>query len=93
MPTKMKSLLFLTVAEALEEVLVILPECDDLRSMPYRGRRNMYAGHCYVVSEVIFHLTGWKYKPMFIRHEGERACYRCYGITVQDAGTLRPRER
>ena len=71
----MKSLLFLTIDEAIAEVTAILPECDDLRRAGYRGRLNPAAGHCYVASEVIFHLTGWKYKPMFIRHEGEPHWY------------------
>ena len=83
----MKSLLFLTIDEALAEIEAILPVCGDLRRKPYQGRLSMYAGHCYVASEVIFHLTGWKCKPQFIRHEGEPHWYLLSpdGLTIIDA--------
>jgi hypothetical protein len=42
---------------------------DELRRPRYRGSINPVAGHCYVASEVEYHLRGGK--PMFIRHEGE----------------------
>lgn len=42
---------------------------DDLRLPKYRGSLNPLTGHCYVASEVEYHLNGGK--PMFVRHEGE----------------------
>jgi hypothetical protein len=42
---------------------------DDLRQPQYRGNPNPLAGHCYVASEVEYHLNGGN--PMFIRHEGQ----------------------
>lgn len=42
---------------------------DSLRLPRYRADANPLAGHCYVASEVEYHLRGGK--PMFIRHEGE----------------------
>lgn len=42
---------------------------DDLRKTKYRGNPNPIVGHCYVATEVEFHLRGGKTK--FIRHEGE----------------------
>ena len=45
---------------------------DDLRSPQYQGNPNQLTGHCYVFSEVLYHLIGKKgLKPMFIRHEGQ----------------------
>lgn len=47
---------------------------DDLRRPPWRGHRNPLAGHCYVASEVLYHLMGGKNAgliPQFIRHEGQ----------------------
>jgi len=53
---------------------------NDLRDNKYNGnlwiagRNNNMAGHCYVASEVFYHLMGGKkkgWKPMFIEHEGE----------------------
>jgi len=46
---------------------------DDLRRRPYRGAENPLAGHCYVASEVLYHLlgsgaAGWV--PQHLRHEG-----------------------
>lgn len=42
----------------------------DLLKPEYRGASHPYAGHCYVASEAYWHLTGKRYKPMVIRHEG-----------------------
>ena len=51
---------------------------DDLRRKEYRGNPNLYAGHCYVASEAIFHLAkaaGVNLKPMFLYHEGSPHWY------------------
>lgn len=45
----------------------------DLLKKQFRGNNHPLAGHCYVASEVFFHLAGGRkagYKPMFVRHEG-----------------------
>lgn len=44
---------------------------DDLRQPKYRSNPNPLAGHCYVACEVLYHLYPGRYKPHFIRHEGE----------------------
>lgn len=47
---------------------------DDLRRPPWRGHDNPLAGHCYVASEVLYHLLGGKESgltPQFVRHEGQ----------------------
>lgn len=46
---------------------------DDLRREPWKGHTNVYAGHCYVASEALFHLlggysAGWTAR--YLRHEG-----------------------
>lgn len=43
---------------------------DELRRPPWRGSPNRLAGHCYVACEALFHLTGGRFRPHFIRHEG-----------------------
>lgn len=46
---------------------------DDLRKKPWRGHPNLFAGHCYVLSEVLYYLIGGKetgWKPMFVRVNG-----------------------
>lgn len=48
---------------------------DELRHKKYRGSVNPLAGHCYVACEVFFHLNPGKYKPCFIRWEGEPHWY------------------
>ena len=48
---------------------------DDLRRPKYRGNSNIWAGHCYVVSEVIYHLNYKEWNPCFVRHEGEPHWY------------------
>ena len=69
-----------------EAVDRVLRECDDLRRPKYRGNPNPYAGHCYVLSEVLWHLSGRTMKPQFIRHEGEPHWYllSADGATVID---------
>ena len=54
--------------------LLLLSLADDLRQKKYKGNINPVAGHCYVVSEVLFHLFGGQksaWRPQFIRHENE----------------------
>lgn len=48
---------------------------DSLRHKKYRGNPNPLAGHCYVASEVLFHAYPGRFKPMFVRHEGEPHWY------------------
>lgn len=43
---------------------------DDLRKSKWRGDYNYFAGHCYVASEVLYHVLGRFWKPMVMRHEG-----------------------
>ena len=45
---------------------------EDLRRPKWRFNKNWLAGHCYVASEVAYHLTGGRlvWKPMVVRHEG-----------------------
>lgn len=43
---------------------------DELRRMPWKGSENAKAGHCYVACEALFHLTGGKLRPFFVKHEG-----------------------
>jgi hypothetical protein len=46
---------------------------DDLRRAPWQGSPNPLAGHCYVASEVYWHLNGGPSSglvPQVIRHEG-----------------------
>ena len=43
---------------------------DDLRRPPWRGNPNPLAGHCYVACEALFHATGRRLRPHFVRHEG-----------------------
>jgi hypothetical protein len=56
---------------------------DDLRRHPWKGNSNPLAGHCYVASEVIFHLMPGL-KPMFIRHEGQPHWFLMNGSEVID---------
>lgn len=44
---------------------------DSLRRKKYQGNPCHLTGHCYVACEVIFHLYPGRYKPCFVRHEGE----------------------
>lgn len=48
---------------------------DDLLKPEYRDNPRPYAGHCYVASEVYYHLAGGKaagYKAMGMEHEGSQ---------------------
>lgn len=54
--------------------LIQLCLSDELRRPVYRGNPCLVAGHCYVASEVAWHLFGGRdsqWHPMFIRHEAE----------------------
>lgn len=45
---------------------------DDLRLKDWRGHPHSLAGHCYIASEALYHLTGGStgpWKPMWIRHD------------------------
>jgi hypothetical protein len=44
----------------LEAVQRALLTSDHLRRPPWRGSSNIYAGHCYVAAEALFHLMGGK---------------------------------
>lgn len=51
----------------------VLAASDDLRRKPWKGSRNIYAGHCYIVSEAMHFLCGGSdagWKPMFVRVNG-----------------------
>lgn len=48
---------------------------DDLRRKPWKGNPNPLAGHCYVASEALYHLTGKAMTPQVIRHEGSTHWY------------------
>ena len=46
---------------------------DELRKAPWRGSSNRMAGHCYVVSEALYHLMGGKAAgivPLHMVHDG-----------------------
>jgi hypothetical protein len=53
----------------------VIRDCDDLRRPPWRGDPNIWAGHCYVLAEVLYHMSGRDHKPQFIRHEGQPHWY------------------
>lgn len=54
-------------------VVRALCKSDDLRRKPWKGSPNVFAGHCYVASEVLYHMGGEEMglRPAFIRHEGQ----------------------
>jgi hypothetical protein len=59
---------------------------DDLRKPRYQGDPNPVRGHCYVASEVLYHLLGGKahgWKPMQIKHEDEPHWFLVNVITGQ----------
>lgn len=63
----------MTLRDIFVRVKNALVVSDDLRRKEYRGNPNLYAGHCYVASEAIFHLAkevGISLKPMFVSHQG-----------------------
>jgi len=53
-------------------ITAVLRERDDLRRAPWRGSANLLAGHCYVASEVVYHLWARRagYRPATVHHEG-----------------------
>jgi hypothetical protein len=51
---------------------------DELRRAPWRGSPNPLAGHCYVASEAVWHMSGGTESgltPQVIRHEGATHWY------------------
>lgn len=46
--------------------------------------RPVVAGHCYVMAEAGYHMTGRKAKPMFVRHEGAPHWFLRFGSEVWD---------
>lgn len=54
-------------------VVQALRRSDDLRHKPWKGSTNIFAGHCYVASEVLYHMGADELglRPAFIRHEGQ----------------------
>ena len=70
-PRRMQQIVTLHTRVFVKRVLKHLS--DDLRLPPWRGQENPLAGHCYVASEALYHLTGGPvgpWKPMHIRHAG-----------------------
>ena len=62
----------MTLVSIVNQVRGALVDSDDLRTKDYKGSPNIYAGHCYVASEAIYHLAkraGIALKPMFIYHK------------------------
>ena len=49
------------------QALIRLNLTDELRKKEFRGNPNKLAGHCYVASEVFYHLTGKKLTAMVMR--------------------------
>ena len=50
----------------------------DLLHRKYRNQTSPVGGHCYIVSEALYHLLGGKYsglKPMHLIHEGKSHWY------------------
>lgn len=50
-----------------------LRKSDDLRKTDWRGMSNPMAGHCYIASEVLYHILGGKasgWKPKTLRING-----------------------
>ena len=60
----------MTLQRTVEAVRAVLT--DDLRRPPWKGSTCPVAGHCYVASEVVYHLAARDlgYKPATVRHEG-----------------------
>lgn len=58
--------------ELTERIRKALPSCDNLRKPAYRGNHIPSAGHCYIVSELLYHALGGKdagWTPQTLRHE------------------------
>jgi hypothetical protein len=71
----------------------------DLLKPEYRGLKRPFAGHCYVASEALFHLSDRTLYPHFIRHEGAPHWYlkdgrgRVYDLTAEQFSTPVPYEQ
>lgn len=63
----------------------VLELSDDLRKSQWKGCHNIYAGHCYVVSEWLYHYVVTGYRPMIVRHEGGTHWYLWDGCQILDA--------
>lgn len=46
--------------------------------------RPFVTGHCYVMAEAGYHMTGREAKPMFVRHEGVSHWFLRFGFEVWD---------
>ena len=53
------------LTEAVQKVLT-----DDLRREPWKGSDSPLAGHCYVASEALYHLSGKNLLPHHMTWEG-----------------------
>lgn len=49
----------------------VIKMSDDLRKSRWRGDPNPYAGHCYVVSESVYHMIGKVWIPASLRIDDE----------------------
>jgi len=56
----------------------------DLLKPEYRDSPHPMAGHCYVASEALYHMTGRRMKPCVIRHEGSTHWFLRDGDRVVD---------
>jgi len=71
----------------------------DLLKPEYRGLDHPLAGHCYVASETLFHLSDRTLYPHFIRHEGSPHWFlkdergRVYDLTAEQFSTPVPYEQ
>jgi hypothetical protein len=67
---------------------VVVSQLDDgLRRAPWRGSLNYLAGHCYIASEAIYHLSGGKSSglvPQYIKVNGISHWYLKYGNKIID---------
>lgn len=57
---------------------------DDLRKARWQGNPNPYAGHCYVVSEAVYHMIGKTYVPASLRIDDQTVHWFLRGRTDQD---------
>lgn len=57
---------------------------DDLRHVPWKKSANPIAGHCYVVSEALYHLEQGRYKGCSVKHEGHTHWY----LTDRETGAI-----
>lgn len=76
---------------------------DSDRKPKYQGNPNPMAGHCYVASELAYHMLGGRaqgWVPQFVWHEGERHWYLghpgagiIFDLTVDQFETMPDREK